>query len=267
MNMALSFILTSVARHGIPASIICDRDGRFTSNFWRSFQKALGTDISMSTAYHPETDGQSERTIQTLEDMLRACVIDFGKGWVKHLPLAEFSYNNSRGWGSPTDWSGIDPRNNEKDRPDQAKDASCSGSTKELRRSETKADGVRGWGQSYAQGVRQGWESSYKLELPQELSRVHHTFHVSNMNKCYADEPLVMLLEGIHVDDKLHFVGEPVEIMEREIKRLKQSRIPLVKVRWNSRRGPEFTWEREDSFKHKYPQLFTNRASSSTTRS
>ncbi|GKG40759.1 reverse transcriptase domain-containing protein, partial [Tanacetum coccineum] len=74
---------------------IPDRDGRFTSNFWRSFQKALGTDISMSTAYHPETDGQSETTIQTLEDMLRACVIDFGKGWVKHLPLAKFSYNNS----------------------------------------------------------------------------------------------------------------------------------------------------------------------------
>ncbi|GKF67023.1 reverse transcriptase domain-containing protein, partial [Tanacetum coccineum] len=69
-----------VARHGIPVSIICDRDGRFTSNFWKAFQKALGTDISMSIAYHPETDGQSERTIQTLEDMLRACVIDFGKG-------------------------------------------------------------------------------------------------------------------------------------------------------------------------------------------
>ncbi|GJR64315.1 reverse transcriptase domain-containing protein [Tanacetum coccineum] len=84
-----------VARHGIPASIICDLDGRFTLNFWRSFQKSLGTDISMSTAYHPETNSQSERTIQTLEDMLRACVIDFGKGWVKHLPLAEFSYNNS----------------------------------------------------------------------------------------------------------------------------------------------------------------------------
>ncbi|GJY73002.1 putative reverse transcriptase domain-containing protein [Tanacetum coccineum] len=87
------------------------------------------------------------------------------------------------------------------------------------------------------------------------------------MKKCYADEPLVMPLEGIHVDDKLQFVEEPVEIMEREIKRLKRSRIPLVKVRWNSRRGPEFTWEREDSFKQKYPQLFTNRASSSTTRS
>ncbi|GJX72606.1 hypothetical protein Tco_0309777 [Tanacetum coccineum] len=108
---------------------------------------------------------------------------------------------------------------------------------------------------------------AYRLELPQELSRVHHTFHVSNLKKCYADEPLVMPLEGIHVDDKLQFVEEPVEIMEREIKRLKRSRIPLVKVRWNSRRGPEFTWEREDSFKQKYPQLFTNRASSSTTRS
>ncbi|GJW42317.1 hypothetical protein Tco_0071116 [Tanacetum coccineum] len=107
---------------------------------------------------------------------------------------------------------------------------------------------------------------AYKLELPQELSRVHHTFHVSNLKKCYADEPLVMPLEGIHVDDKLQFVEEPVEIMEREIKRLKRSRIPLVKVRWNSRRGPEFTWEREDSFKKKYPHLFTNRASSSTTR-
>ncbi|GJQ90760.1 putative reverse transcriptase domain-containing protein [Tanacetum coccineum] len=104
-----------------------------------------------------------------------------------------------------------------------------------------------------------------RLELPQELSRVHHTFHVSNLKKCYADEPLVMPLEGIHVDDKLQFVEEPVKIMEREIKHLKQSRIPLVKVRWNSRRGPEFTWEREDSFKQKYPQFFINRASSSTT--
>nr|GEV31941.1 putative reverse transcriptase domain-containing protein [Tanacetum cinerariifolium] len=108
---------------------------------------------------------------------------------------------------------------------------------------------------------------SYRLELPQELSRVYHIFHVSNLKKCYAGEPLVMPLEGIHVDDKLQFMEEPVEIIEREIKRLKRSRIPLVKVHWNSRRGPEFTWEREDSFKQKYPQLFTNRASSSTTRS
>nr|GEY07842.1 reverse transcriptase domain-containing protein [Tanacetum cinerariifolium] len=94
-KLARLYLNRIVARHGIPVSIICDRDGRFTLNFWRSFQKALGTDISMNTAYHPKTDGQSERTIQTLEDMLRACVIVFGKGWVKHFPLAEFSCNNS----------------------------------------------------------------------------------------------------------------------------------------------------------------------------
>ncbi|GJZ56020.1 putative reverse transcriptase domain-containing protein [Tanacetum coccineum] len=84
-----------VTRHGIPISIICDRDPRFASNSWRSLQKALGISLDMSTAYHPQTDGQSERTIQTLEDVLRACVIDFGNGWVKHFPLVEFSYNNS----------------------------------------------------------------------------------------------------------------------------------------------------------------------------
>ncbi|GKA94351.1 putative reverse transcriptase domain-containing protein, partial [Tanacetum coccineum] len=94
-KLARMYLKEVVTRHGIPVLIICDRDGRFTSNFWRSLQKALGTSLDMSNAYHPETDGQSERTIQTLEDMLRACVIDFGNGWVKHLPLVEFSYNNS----------------------------------------------------------------------------------------------------------------------------------------------------------------------------
>ncbi|GJS44850.1 putative reverse transcriptase domain-containing protein [Tanacetum coccineum] len=278
-----------VARHGIPASIICDRDGRFTSNFWRSFQKALGTDISMSTAYHLETDGQSERTIQTLEDMLRACVIDFGKGWVKHLPLAEFSYNNSyhasikaapyealygRKCRSPVCWAEVG-------------EAQLTGpeliqeTTEKIVLIKQRMQAAQDRQKSYVDQKRKPMEFeigdrvmlkvlakvAYRLELPQELSRVHHTFHVSNLKKCYADEPLVMPLEGIHVDDKLQFVEEPVEIMEREIKRLKRSRIPLVKVRWNSRRGSEFTWEREDSFKQKYPQLFTNRVSSSITRS
>ncbi|GJS36404.1 putative reverse transcriptase domain-containing protein [Tanacetum coccineum] len=94
-KLARLYLKEVVTRHGIPVSIICDRDSRFASNFWRSLQNALGTNLDMSTAYHPQTDGQSERTIQTLEDMLRACAIDFGKGWVNHLPLVEFSYNNS----------------------------------------------------------------------------------------------------------------------------------------------------------------------------
>ncbi|GJY21029.1 hypothetical protein Tco_0393595 [Tanacetum coccineum] len=108
---------------------------------------------------------------------------------------------------------------------------------------------------------------AYKLELPQELSRVHNTFHVSNLKKCYADEPLAVLLDGLHIDDKIHFIKETVEIMYHEVKQLKQSRIPIIKVRWNSRRGPEFTWEREDQFRKKYPHLFTKTAPSSSAAS
>nr|GFA66774.1 putative reverse transcriptase domain-containing protein [Tanacetum cinerariifolium] len=105
---------------------------------------------------------------------------------------------------------------------------------------------------------------AYKLDLPEELSRVHNMFHVSNLKKCHADEPLAVPLDGLHFDDKLHFVEEPTEIVDREVKRLKPSQIPFVKVRWNSKRGPEFTWEREDQFWTKYPHLFAKTASSSS---
>ncbi|GJS48675.1 putative reverse transcriptase domain-containing protein [Tanacetum coccineum] len=108
---------------------------------------------------------------------------------------------------------------------------------------------------------------AYRLELPQELSRVHSAFHVSNLKKCLSDESLAIMLDEIHIDNKLNFVEEPVEIMVRKVKRLKQSRIPIVKVRWNSRRGPEFTWEREDQFRKKYPHLFTKTAPSSSVAS
>nr|GEV00467.1 putative reverse transcriptase domain-containing protein [Tanacetum cinerariifolium] len=107
---------------------------------------------------------------------------------------------------------------------------------------------------------------AYKLELSQELSRIHNTFHVSNLKKCYSDDPLTVPLDGLRIDDQLHFVEEPVEIMDRKVKRLKRSYILIIKVRWNSKRGLEFTWECEDQFKQKYPHLFTNRASSPTTR-
>nr|GEV97144.1 putative reverse transcriptase domain-containing protein [Tanacetum cinerariifolium] len=90
---------------------------------------------------------------------------------------------------------------------------------------------------------------AYKLDLLEELSRVHNTFHVSNLKKCHAGKPLAVPLDGLHFDDKLHFVEEPVEILDCEVKWLKRSRFPLVKVRWNSKRGPEFTWEREDQFR------------------
>ncbi|GJQ96328.1 putative reverse transcriptase domain-containing protein [Tanacetum coccineum] len=282
-KLARLYLNRIVARHRIPTSIICDRDGRFTSNFWRSFQKALGTDISMSTAYHPETDGQSERTIQTLEDMLRACVIDFGKGWVKHLPLAEFSYNNSyhasikaapyealygRKCRSPVCWAEVG-------------EAQLTGpeliqeTTEKIVLIKQRMQAAHDRQKSYADRKRKPMEfevgdrvmlkvSPWKgvivlkrLELPQELSRVHHTFHVSNLKKCYADEPLVMPLEGIHVDDKLQFVEEPVEIMEREIKRLSGAGYKWLRFAGTLGGGPlRFTWEREDSFQQKYHNYF-----------
>ncbi|GJY82863.1 putative reverse transcriptase domain-containing protein [Tanacetum coccineum] len=250
-KLARMYLKEVVTRHGIPISIICDCDPRFASNFWRSLQKALGTSLDMSTAYHPQTDGQSERTIQTLKDMLRACVIDFKNGWVIHLPLVEFSYNNSyhasikaapfetlygQKCHSPVCWAEVGQR---KPMEFQVRDRVM------LKVSPWKGVvriGKRGKLNPRYVGPFKVLEKigtvAYKLELPQELSRVHNTFHVSNLKKCYSDEPLVVLLEGLHVDDKLHFVEEPVEIMDREVKRLKKSRIPIVKVLWNSRRGP-----------------------------
>ncbi|GJU72195.1 putative reverse transcriptase domain-containing protein [Tanacetum coccineum] len=261
-------------------------------------ENALGTSLDMSTAYHPQTDGQSERTIQTLEDMLRACAIDFGKGWVNHLPLVEFSYNNSyhasikaapfealygRKCRSPVCWAEVGEvqltgpeivqETTEKiiqikQRMQAARDRQKSYADLKRKPMEFQVGdkvmlkvspwkGVVHFGKRGKLNPRyigpfkvleKVGEVAYKLELPEELSRVHNTFHVSNMKKCYADEPLAVPLDGLHFDDKLQFVEEPIEITNREVKRLKRSHIPLVKVRWNSRRGPEFTWEREDQF-------------------
>ncbi|KAK1431832.1 hypothetical protein QVD17_08539 [Tagetes erecta] len=97
---------------------------------------------------------------------------------------------------------------------------------------------------------------AYELDLPDKLSGVHNVFHISNLKKCLADESLVVPLEELHIDEKLRFVEEPVEIMDREVKTHKHSKIPIVRVRWNSKRGPEHTWEREDQMMKKYPHLF-----------
>nr|GEV25474.1 putative reverse transcriptase domain-containing protein [Tanacetum cinerariifolium] len=282
----------------------------------KAFQKALGTQLDMSITYHLQTDGQSERTIQTLEDMLRACVIDFGNGYERHLPLVEFSYNNSyhasikaapfealygRKCRSPVCWAEVG-------------DAQLTGpeiiqeTTEKIVQIKQRLQAARDRQKSYVDVRRKPlefhvrdkvmlkvspWKGvvrfgkrgklnphyighfkvlakvgtvAYKLKLPQQLRRVNKTFNVSNLNKCLSDEPLAIPLDKLHIDDKLHFVEEPMEIMDREIKRLRERAIPIIKVRWNSKRGPEFTWEREDQFKQKYPHIFTNRASSSTTR-
>ncbi|GJY24195.1 putative reverse transcriptase domain-containing protein [Tanacetum coccineum] len=244
----------------------------------------------MSTAYHPQTDGQSERTIQTLEDMLRACAINFGKVWVNHLPLVEFSYNNSyhaiikaapievlygRRCRSPVCWAKV-------------REVQLTGSelvqetTEKIIQIKQRMQVAHDRQKSYADLKRKPlefqvgdkvmlkvlpWKGVVRFGKRGKLNpRYVRPFKVLEQ-KCYADEPLAVSLDGLHFDDKLHFVEEPVEIMDHEVKRLKQSRILIIKVRWNSRRGPEFTWEHEDQFRKKYPHLFTKTTPSSSAAS
>ncbi|KAD0137580.1 hypothetical protein E3N88_44738 [Mikania micrantha] len=223
------YIKEIVSRHGIPTSIISDRDSKFTSRVWQIVNDALGTLLDMSTAYHPQTDGQSERTNQTLEDMLRA-YRQKGYADVRRKPLSfqvgdrvMLKVTPSKGVVRFGKRGKLNPR--------------YIGPFEII----TKIGPV-----------------AYKLKLPPELSGVHDTFHVSNLKKCLSDETLAIPLEEIQINDQLHFIEEPVEIMDREGKRLNQSHIPIVKVRWNSRRGPEFTWEREYQMKLKYPHLFSD---------
>ncbi|KAD4179023.1 hypothetical protein E3N88_27614 [Mikania micrantha] len=261
------YIKEVVTRHGVPISIISDHDSRFTSHLWKSLHKALGTRLDMSTAYHPQTDGQSERTIQTLEDMLRACVIDFGSSWETHLPLVEFSYNNSYHTSiqaAPFEALYGPARDRQKSYADKRRKPLefQVGDRVLLKVSPWK--GVIRFGKRGKLNPRYigPFETTkrigpvaYELNLPVELSSVHNIFHISNLKKCLSDETLVIPLEEIQIDEQLNFVEEPVEILDRETKKLKLSKIPIVKVRWNSRRGPEFTWEREDQMKQKYPHL------------
>ncbi|GJZ55848.1 putative reverse transcriptase domain-containing protein [Tanacetum coccineum] len=233
---------------------------------------------------------------------------NFGKGWERHLPLVEFSYNNSyhasikaapfealygRKCRSPVCWAEVG-------------DVQLTGpeiiheTTEKIVQIRQRLQAARDRQRSYANIRRKPLEFqvgdrvmlkvsprkgvirfgkqgklnpryigpfkilerigpvAYKLELPEELSNVHSTFHISNLKKCLSDESHVIPMKELRLDDKLNFVEEPVEIMDREVKQLKQSRIPIIKVRWNSKRGPEFTWEREDQIRAKYPHLFSN---------
>ncbi|GJW95153.1 putative reverse transcriptase domain-containing protein [Tanacetum coccineum] len=188
-KLTRQYLKEVVSRHGVPVSIISDRDGMFTSQFWQSLQEALGMQLDMN----------------------------FRKGWDRHLPLIEFSYNKS-----------------------------------------------------YHTSIK-----SVPFEaLYEKIMQIKHHLQASrDRQKSYADKrrnPLEFQVrdkDEIHVDDKLNFIEEPVEIMDHEVKRLKQSRIPIVKVRWNSRRGPEYTWEREDQMKKKYLHLFANPAPASKVTS
>ncbi|KAI3744239.1 hypothetical protein L1987_57316 [Smallanthus sonchifolius] len=193
-KLAELFINEIVSTHGMPLSIVSDRDTRFTSRFWKKFNKAMGTRLNISTAYHPQIDSQSKRTIQTLEDMLRACR---GHGTIESLTLER---NHS---------------------------------------------------------IQETGQTMSKVCLAfQNLSGIFPTFHVSHLRKCLADDTTHIPYNEIEVDNSLNYVEEPIAILDRAKKRLRNKSIPLVKVQWKHRKGSEATWEKEDEIKGLYPQMF-----------
>ncbi|GKE78513.1 putative reverse transcriptase domain-containing protein [Tanacetum coccineum] len=211
-KLARIYINEIIVRHGVPVSIISDHDGQFVSHLWQALQEALGTKLHMSTAYHPKTDGQSERTIQTLEDMLRACVMDFGGSWDTHLLLVEFSYNNSY-------YAGI----------------KCA-SFEALYGRKCRSPMI--WTEV---GESQLIGSEIVQEMTENIFQIKERLKTTrSCQKSYADKrrkPLefkvgdrVLLkvpLDEIEIDENLRFVEEPIEIIERDVKKLKKRRISL----------------------------------------
>nr|GEY19968.1 putative reverse transcriptase domain, ribonuclease H-like domain, aspartic peptidase domain protein [Tanacetum cinerariifolium] len=258
-KLTRQYLKEVVSRNGVPVLVISDRDSKFTSHFWRSLNEALGTQLDMSTNYHPQTDGQS---------------------WDRHLPLVEFSYNN--GYHTSIKAAPFEALYGRKCRSHicwaEVRYAQITGpkivheTTKKIIQIKKCIQVAHERQKSYADRRRKPlefevgdkvmlkmlpWKGvihfgkrgklnpcyirpfkilakvgmlSYRLELPEQLSRVHSTFHVSNLKKCFVDEPLAISLEEIQIDDKLYFIKEPVEIMDQEVKQLKQSRIPIVKA-------------------------------------
>ncbi|GKA17838.1 putative reverse transcriptase domain-containing protein [Tanacetum coccineum] len=229
-KLTRQYLKEVVSRHGVPVSIISDRDGKFTSHFWKSLNKSLSTRLDMSTAYHPETDGQSERNIQTLEDMLRTCVLDFGKEIIPETTekIVQIKIHIQAARDHQKSYADVRRKPLKFQVGDKVmlKVSPCKGVIRFGKQEKLNPCYIGPF-----KIIANIGTVAYPLELPEQLSRVH-------------------------IDDKLYFIEEPIEIMGREVKRLKQSRILIVKVRWNSRRSPEFTWEREDQIQKKYPHLF-----------
>ncbi|GJW01486.1 putative reverse transcriptase domain-containing protein [Tanacetum coccineum] len=287
-RLARLYLNEIVARHGVSISIISDRDSRFTSRFWQSMQEALGTRLDMSTTYHPQTDGQRSWDVHLL-------LVEFSYNNSYHASVrcAPFEALYGRKCRSPIMWAEVgegqligpelvqettEKISQIKDRLKAARDRQKSYADKRRKPLEFSVGdyvllkvspwkGVVRFGKKGKLAPRfvgpfeiieKVGPVAYRLDLPEELNGVHDTFHVSNLKKCLADPTLQVPLDEIRVDAKLNFVEEPVEILEREFKKLKRSRIAIIKVRWNSKRGPKLTWEREDQMKMKYPYLFSD---------
>ncbi|BBG95481.1 cold shock domain protein 1 [Prunus dulcis] len=279
-RLAKLFVDEIVRLHGAPVSIVSDRDARFTSRFWKCLQEAMGTRLQFSTAFHPQTDGQSERTIQTLEDMLRSCVLQMKDSWDTHLALVEFAYNNSyqasikmapyealygRQCRTPICWSEVGDKKLEKVDSIRATTEKVKMIKEKLKIAQDR--------QKRCDEIRKTWKLSpryigpyeiierigpvaYRLALPAELSRVHDVFHVSMLRKYMSDPSHILEHQPVELEEDLSYEEQPVQILDRKEQMLRSRSIPVVKVLWRSRTVEEATWEPEAQMRAKYPYLF-----------
>ncbi|XP_050231288.1 uncharacterized protein LOC126680248, partial [Mercurialis annua] len=302
-RLAQLYIDRIVSLHGVPVSIVSDRGSVFTSRFWKALQESLGSRLDFSTAFHPQTDGQSERTIQTLEDMLRMCVLDFQGSWDTHLPLIEFSYNNSyhasiemapyealygRKCRSPICWEEVGEsklsgaeiiqitsekvplikrrletafsRHKSYADPKRKDIEFLVGDFVFLRVSPMKGVvrfGVKGklaprYIGPYEISERIG-AVAYRLVLPPDMSLVHPVFHVSMLRKCISDHSHVIVPQSVEIDQELSYEEQPVEIVDTQVRKLRNKEIPMVKVLWRNHSVEECTWETELDMRNRYP--------------
>ncbi|KAL8097339.1 hypothetical protein AgCh_030469 [Apium graveolens] len=296
-----------VVHHGVPVSIVSDRDPRFNSRFWKSFQEYLGTRLNMITAYHPQTDGQSERTIHTIEDMLRVCAIDFKGSWDEHLPLIEFAYNNSyhasigmspyealygHKYRSPVYWDEVGERKilgpelvqqtkevveviqkrliAAQDR--QRKYANQSRKDMEFEEWNLVLLKVSPWKGLTRFGkkgklipryvgpfeiLKRIGKVAYKLALPPHMEHIHNVFHVSMLKKYNPDSRHVIEYEPIEFQADLSYVENPIGILEKREKVLRNKVVKLVRVMWRNPKVEKSTYELESDMREKYPHLFS----------
>ncbi|KAA3461732.1 DNA/RNA polymerases superfamily protein [Gossypium australe] len=290
------YISEIVRLHGVPLSIVSDRDPRFTSRFWKKLQEALGMKLHFSTAFHPQTESQSERIIQILKDMLRCSILEFNGTWEQYLPLIEFSYNNSfqssikmapyealygRKCLTPLYWTELSE--NKIYGVDLIKDTKqkVKKSYADLKRYDVEFEigdrvflKVSPWKRVLRFG-RKGKLSprfigpyeiiervgpiAYQLLLPSGLETIHNVFHVSMLRKYRSDPSHVIAPSEFEIRSDFSYEEEPIHILACKVKELRNKKIPLVKVLWNRHRIEEATWEPEDSMRQQYPNLFNGK--------
>ncbi|XP_073118761.1 uncharacterized protein [Henckelia pumila] len=277
MNQYAELYIREVVRlHGVSARIVSDRDPRFTSNFWKSLHHVLGTKLALSIAFHPQTDGQSERVIQILEDLLRACMIDFGGNWESKTPLHWDEVGERAVLGPEIVQQTIDMIAKVKDIMLTAQSRQKSYADKRRRDLEFQVGDhvflkVPPW-KGVLRFEKKGklspryigpfeildkiGERAYRLALPPNLEGVHDVFHVSMLRKYISNPSHVIRHEPVHWTLDLSYEEVPIQILDTQVRKLRNKKIKMVKVLWRNQLVEEATWETEQDMRSRYPELF-----------